>query len=146
MLALGTTWAFERVRRGCVDTREVPLACPLPPDPPGLPFIGNVIGFNTKVPWLTYAEWSNTYDTNAIAMRVVVTVGGIETLFFCVVCAGDLVYTRLFGKHISSSVLKRSPRTCSNIALETILVGYFSSQTNCEWIDLSCAFFMQWGR
>ena len=29
---------------------------PLPPGPPGLPWIGNVIGVNAEAPWLTYAE------------------------------------------------------------------------------------------
>ncbi|KAF8129583.1 cytochrome P450 [Boletus edulis] len=47
---------------------------PLPPGPPGLPWVGNVIGINTDAPWLTYAEWARTY--------------------------GDLVYSRLLGKDI----------------------------------------------
>ncbi|KAF8551808.1 cytochrome P450 [Imleria badia] len=69
--ALCATLALDLVRRWCRDTREAPLACPLPPGPPGLPFVGNVIGINTEAP-----------------------------PFFCVLCAGDLVYTRLLGKHI----------------------------------------------
>jgi hypothetical protein len=34
---------------------------PLPPGPPGLPWIGNVIGINTGAPWITYAKWARTY-------------------------------------------------------------------------------------
>ncbi|KAF8553325.1 cytochrome P450 [Imleria badia] len=47
---------------------------PLPPGPPGLPWVGNIIGINADAPWLTYAEWARTY--------------------------GDLVYSRLLGKDI----------------------------------------------
>ncbi|KAG9313615.1 cytochrome P450 [Chiua virens] len=47
---------------------------PLPPGPPGVPWVGNVIGINTDAPWLTYREWAKTY--------------------------GDIVYSRLLGKDI----------------------------------------------
>ncbi|KAF9235573.1 cytochrome P450 [Melanogaster broomeanus] len=47
---------------------------PLPPGPPGLPFIGNVVGINIDAPWLTYAEWAKTY--------------------------GDIIHSRLLGKDI----------------------------------------------
>ncbi|KAF8546671.1 cytochrome P450 [Imleria badia] len=47
---------------------------PLPPGPPGLPWVGNVIGINASAPWLTYRDWAKTY--------------------------GDLVYSRLLGKDI----------------------------------------------
>ncbi|KAI9571602.1 cytochrome P450 [Boletus coccyginus] len=47
---------------------------PLPPGPPGLPWIGNVIGVDASAPWLTYRDWANTY--------------------------GDLVYSRLLGQDI----------------------------------------------
>ncbi|KAF8137299.1 cytochrome P450 [Boletus edulis] len=50
------------------------VVCPLPPGPPGLPLVGNVVGIDTEAPWLTYTEWAKTY--------------------------GDLVYTQLLGKHI----------------------------------------------
>lgn len=33
----------------------------LPPGPPGLPWIGNVIGIDADAPWLTYTEWSQKY-------------------------------------------------------------------------------------
>ena len=36
-------------------------AYPLPPGPPGLPWVGSVIGVNTDAPWVTYAEWAKTY-------------------------------------------------------------------------------------
>jgi cytochrome P450 len=47
---------------------------PFPPGPPGLPWVGKVIGVDTGAPWITYAEWARTY--------------------------GDLVYSRLLGKDI----------------------------------------------
>jgi hypothetical protein len=34
---------------------------PLPPGPPGLPWVGNVIGIDSGAPWVTYAEWAKTY-------------------------------------------------------------------------------------
>ncbi|KAN0084466.1 Cytochrome P450 [Tylopilus felleus] len=51
-----------------------PASHPLPPGPPGIPWIGNVIGVNPSTPWITYAEWAKTY--------------------------GDIVHSRLFGKDI----------------------------------------------
>ncbi|KAF8137469.1 cytochrome P450 [Boletus edulis] len=47
---------------------------PFPPGPPGLPWIGNVIGIDTDAPWLTYRDWARTY--------------------------GDIVRSRLLGKDI----------------------------------------------
>ncbi|KAN0084464.1 Cytochrome P450 [Tylopilus felleus] len=47
---------------------------PLPPGPPGFPWIGNLIGVNKSAPWKTYAEWARTY--------------------------GDIVHSRLLGKHV----------------------------------------------
>ncbi|KAF8550832.1 cytochrome P450 [Imleria badia] len=49
-------------------------AYPLPPGPPGLPWVGNIIGVDVNAPWLTYTEWARSY--------------------------GDLVYSRLLGKDI----------------------------------------------
>lgn len=34
---------------------------PLPPGPPGLPWIGNVIGIDSYAPWVTYQGWAKTY-------------------------------------------------------------------------------------
>lgn len=68
------------------------ISYPFPPGPPGLPWVGNVIGVNTDAPWLTYADWAKTY-------------GGAQHLHSYVIIqadirAGDLVYSRLFGKDI----------------------------------------------
>ncbi|KAN0084468.1 Cytochrome P450 [Tylopilus felleus] len=54
--------------------RRRPTSHRLPPGPPGIPWVGNVIGVDPSTPWLTYTEWANTY--------------------------GDIVYSRLFGKDI----------------------------------------------
>lgn len=34
---------------------------PLPPGPPGIPWLGNVIGVNPDGPWITYADWAKKY-------------------------------------------------------------------------------------
>jgi len=44
---------------------------PLPPGPPGLPWIGNVIGANASTPWITYAEWARTYGGSYISFLVI---------------------------------------------------------------------------
>ncbi|KAG8216723.1 cytochrome P450 [Butyriboletus roseoflavus] len=72
-LVLGGKLVLDLIRR-YFEKPKAPLPCPLPPGPPGLPLVGNVIGFNREAPWLTYTEWAKTY--------------------------GDLVYTQLLGKHI----------------------------------------------
>ncbi|KAI9567596.1 cytochrome P450 [Boletus coccyginus] len=69
-LALGSVVVIYIARR-TIRTRP---PYPLPPGPPGLPWIGNVIGVNASTPWTTYAEWARTY--------------------------GDIVYSRLLGKDI----------------------------------------------
>ncbi|KAG1845248.1 cytochrome P450 [Suillus tomentosus] len=47
---------------------------PLPPGPPPLPFVGNVIGIDPDHPWLAYSRWATEY--------------------------GEIVYTRLFSQDI----------------------------------------------
>ncbi|KAH7907192.1 cytochrome P450 [Hygrophoropsis aurantiaca] len=47
---------------------------PLPPGPPGLPFFGNVLAFDSQKPWETYCAWGAQY--------------------------GDVVYARFFGQDI----------------------------------------------
>ena len=34
---------------------------PFPPGPPGVPWVGNVVGLDTDAPWITYAKWARTY-------------------------------------------------------------------------------------
>ena len=41
--------------------RRRPTSHRLPPGPPGIPWVGNVIGVDPSTPWLTYTEWANTY-------------------------------------------------------------------------------------
>ncbi|KAH7923690.1 cytochrome P450 [Leucogyrophana mollusca] len=38
-----------------------PSGLPLPPGPPGIPLLGNVLDINTAEPWLTYTEWREKY-------------------------------------------------------------------------------------
>lgn len=56
-LALGCV-VFLYIGRRALGSRTSSL---FPPGPPGLPWVGNVIGVNTDAPWLTYAEWARTY-------------------------------------------------------------------------------------
>ncbi|KAF8121605.1 cytochrome P450 [Boletus edulis] len=69
-LALGCLVVLDIGRRALRSRTPYPF----PPGPPGLPWVGNVIGINTGAPWLTYNEWARTY--------------------------GDLLYSRLLGKDI----------------------------------------------
>ena len=67
-------------------------AYPLPPGPPGLPWVGTIIGVNTNAPWLTYAEWARTYGSLQHVWPLFSTEVDMR--------AGDLVYSRLLGKDI----------------------------------------------
>jgi hypothetical protein len=93
-LALGAKLALDLARRR-LETQEAASSCPLPPGPPGLPFVGNVIGINTEAPWLTYTEWAKTYGTKLYSSRF-----HVDARLRPPVVAGDLVYTQLLGKHI----------------------------------------------
>ncbi|KAF8549581.1 cytochrome P450 [Imleria badia] len=65
---------------------------PLPPGPPGLPWVGNVIGIDANAPWLTYRDWAKTYGKSPHAETILST--------YKVTCAGDIVHSRLLGKDI----------------------------------------------
>jgi hypothetical protein len=47
---------------------------PLPPGPPGLPIIGNLLDIPRSREWLKYAEWSRQYGKLAINSLLVETV------------------------------------------------------------------------
>ncbi|KAF8549579.1 hypothetical protein OG21DRAFT_569594 [Imleria badia] len=70
-VALGCISVIYIGRRYFGNTRHTG---PLPPGPPGLPWIGNVVGIDANAPWLTYRKWAKTY--------------------------GDIVHSRLLGKDI----------------------------------------------
>ncbi|KAG8216714.1 cytochrome P450 [Butyriboletus roseoflavus] len=69
-LALGCVVVLYITQRAFASRNSYPL----PPGPPGLPWVGNIIGIDAGAPWKTYAEWARTY--------------------------GDIVYSRLFGNDI----------------------------------------------
>lgn len=49
---------------------------PLPPGPPGIPWVGNVSGVNPDAPWETYAEWAKTYGRlRRVRLRVLYSAG-----------------------------------------------------------------------
>ena len=56
-LAIGSV-VFLYIGRRALKNRS---SYPLPPGPPGLPWVGNIIGVNTSPPWVTYTEWGRTY-------------------------------------------------------------------------------------
>ncbi|GAA5916201.1 hypothetical protein JCM8208_000032 [Rhodotorula glutinis] len=41
--------------------RSKPTKGPLPPGPPGLPFIGNILDVPKSKPWVRFAEWTDEY-------------------------------------------------------------------------------------
>lgn len=43
---------------------------PLPPGPPGLPILGNILDAPSNFQWKTYATWSKQYDSDVIHIRV----------------------------------------------------------------------------
>lgn len=66
--------------------------CPLPPGPPGLPWVGNIIGINANAPWLTYREWAKIYGKFLCAEMTLSS--------HIAASSGDIVYSRLLGKDI----------------------------------------------
>ncbi|KAG1829670.1 cytochrome P450 [Suillus variegatus] len=71
-LALLSLVSFVVVRS--LQKKRDTKGLPLPPGPPPLPFVGNVLGVNPDHPWLAYSRWGTEY--------------------------GELVYTRLFSQDI----------------------------------------------
>ena len=57
ILALGCVVVVHTARRAFASRTPYPL----PPGPPGLPWIGNVVGIDAGAPWKTYAEWARTF-------------------------------------------------------------------------------------
>ena len=88
-LALGCFVALYIGRRVALGNR---ILHPLPPGPPGVPWVGNVIGIDTDAPWLTYAEWAKTYGSLQSSRLPALAEVNIH--------AGNLVYSRLLGKDI----------------------------------------------
>ncbi|KAG2074091.1 cytochrome P450 [Suillus decipiens] len=71
-LALLSLVSFVLVRS--LQKKRDTQGLPLPPGPPRLPFVGNVIGIDKDHPWLTYSRWEAEY--------------------------GEIVYSRLFSQDI----------------------------------------------
>ena len=65
---------------------------PLPPGPPGLPWVGNVIGIDTNAPWLTYRDWAKAYG-KSLHVKLIPSTHVVDL-------SGDLVHSRLLGKDI----------------------------------------------
>ncbi|KAG2365405.1 cytochrome P450 [Suillus spraguei] len=71
-LALLSLFSFVVVRS--LQKKRDTKGLPLPPGPPPLPFVGNVMGIDTDHPWLAYSKWGAEY--------------------------GEIVYSRLFSQDI----------------------------------------------
>lgn len=53
------------IERYLKNARSRSRPYPLPPGPPGLPWVGNVIGIDAGAPWLTYSKWAKTYGQSS---------------------------------------------------------------------------------
>ena len=109
---------------------------PLPPGPPGFPWIGNLIGVNKSAPWKTYAEWARTYGRfSATPSRISPAQVDIYT--------GDIVHSRLLGKHviiinseeIAEDLLENRSRNYSDrphaiVSKMSVPVAYHNHQLN----------------
>ena len=122
-LAIGSVAVLYLGRRvlGSRDTY------PLPPGPPGLPWVGNVVGVDTDAPWKTYAEWAKTYGRlqhvqfhvlSSLAIRM-----PVQATWFILGC---------WERISSSSIRKRSPRICWRTGPGTIPTVHTSSPMICE--------------
>ena len=89
VVALGCIMIFYIARRALRYQHHHPL----PPGPPGLPWIGNVIGINTSAPWVTYAEWARTYGRLQNASN---SSSSNEADIY----AGNVIYFQMLGKDV----------------------------------------------
>ena len=98
---------------------------PLPPGPPGFPWIGNVIGVNTSAPWVMYAEWARTYGRSQHVQlkRHVLKPMSVQATWFILDC---------WERISSSSIRKRSQRTCLRNGPGTIQTAHTSSPMTCQ--------------
>lgn len=57
LVAITAVFAAVRARKWTNRLR----GCKLPPGPPGLPVIGNLLDLSTDRPWAVLSEWSRVY-------------------------------------------------------------------------------------
>jgi len=96
---------------------------PLPPGPPGLPWVGNVIGVNTSAPWVMYAEWARTYGRSQHVQLNIYKPISLQATWSILDC---------WERISSSSTRKRSQGTCSRTGPGTIQAAHTSSSMTCQ--------------
>lgn len=54
-------WVLIQLSRLCYKTIRIKQLLPLPPGPPRMPFVGNLLDMPEVKPWLKYREWCQKY-------------------------------------------------------------------------------------
>ena len=90
----------------CLVYMRRAVRLPLPPGPPPIPFLGNVIQMPKEREWITFAEWGRKYGTSP-AFRLLRSVH-IDPDFL----PGDVVYASLLGR---SFIILNSPEAINEL-------------------------------
>ncbi|KAG2148907.1 cytochrome P450 [Suillus clintonianus] len=98
-------------------TRKRAYPLPLPPGPPGLPFLGNALELDTKRPWLTYHAWGKKYG-KIVYTRVL----GIDMIIISSEAIARELLDRRSAIYSSRPVIPTNEMT--GLAFNTVLLPY----------------------